>query len=196
MPRPKKGKAKQAPRPKIPIDWNQVDDYLEAGCSGLKIAAILGISPETLYERCLVEKGYLFSVYSCDKKSYGEAKLELQQFQEALGIAKKKGNTQLLLMLGQERLGQGKKKIDTSEMSKDDWRKLIKDIEGDSGVSQNLGSPVENQQSLLDQGQPGQSHQVQTELGATSSMERSSSLQDSSESETAGHNDVFMPNFP
>jgi len=47
-----------------PIDWNLVGEYLEAGCSGAEIAAMLGISAATLYDRCQTDNGLMFSEYS------------------------------------------------------------------------------------------------------------------------------------
>lgn len=57
-------------------------------------------------------------------------------------------------------------------------------------------SGISPQQSVLDKRLSGKSNQVQDELGADSAMERSSSLQDSSEGTSARNNDVFMPPFP
>ena len=39
-------------RPKANIDWNKVDDFLQAQCDGVGIAGILGFHPNTLYEAC------------------------------------------------------------------------------------------------------------------------------------------------
>ena len=37
---------------KVKIDWKQVENLLMAGCSGVEIAASLGIHENTLYKRC------------------------------------------------------------------------------------------------------------------------------------------------
>ena len=45
-------------RPKIEINWKIVDQYLVAGATGTEVAAVLGIHPETLYNKCKKEHKY------------------------------------------------------------------------------------------------------------------------------------------
>lgn len=92
-------------RPKSDIDWKKVEDLLEAGCLGTGIAAYLGISAETLYDRCLIEKGKLFSRFSQEKKEKGDEILRAHQYAKALGLTDKGDNT-LLIWLGKTRLKQ------------------------------------------------------------------------------------------
>jgi len=92
-------------QPKANIDWKKVEDLLMAGCMGTGIAAYLGISPETLYDRCLIEKGKLFSHFSQEKKEKGDEILRAHQYAKALGLTDKGDNT-LLIWLGKTRLKQ------------------------------------------------------------------------------------------
>ncbi len=94
---------------RIPIDWEVVDKYLEAGCLGTEIAAYLGCHPETFYDRCLKEKGVGFSEYLATKRSKGDAILRAKQYELAM-----QGNTTLLIWLGKNRLGQRDKEKDAS----------------------------------------------------------------------------------
>jgi predicted metal-binding transcription factor (methanogenesis marker protein 9) len=88
-------------RPKSDIDWKRVDELLEADCSGAGIAAILGIAPCTLYDRCLKDKGISFSEYSQQKNSKGESLLKEVQYLKAMS-----GDNTLLVWLGKVRLKQ------------------------------------------------------------------------------------------
>jgi hypothetical protein len=103
MPRPKKGEEKQKPRPLIIIDWNRVDQLLQADCSGDEIAAFLGIHHDTLYDRCYSDKGVTWTAYKASKNSHGKALLRAAQYNKAL-----KGSDRLLVHLGEHMLGQVK----------------------------------------------------------------------------------------
>jgi hypothetical protein len=56
-------KAQAKGRPVIPIDWKIVENLLQADCSGVQVAAYIGISEDTLYGRVKKEKGMIFSTY-------------------------------------------------------------------------------------------------------------------------------------
>jgi hypothetical protein len=90
-----------AGRPLTPIDWDVVGEWLMKGCSGVQIAAILGVHHETLYDRCVAEHGVYFSQFSLKYKSKGDSLLHAAQFDAAL-----KGNTSMLIWLGKQRLDQ------------------------------------------------------------------------------------------
>lgn len=90
-----------AGRPKIKIDWKEVDKYLICGCSGAQVAASLGICDDTLFKRCIEEKKMNFSDYSAKKRQKGNALLHATQFQVA-----RSGNTSMLIWLGKQRLEQ------------------------------------------------------------------------------------------
>jgi len=92
-------------RPQADIDWDIVSEYLEAGCSGAEIAAMLGISAATLYDRCQTDNGLMFSEYSQQKKEKGDLILKKVQFESAI---KDKDRT-MLIWLGKQRLGQKEK---------------------------------------------------------------------------------------
>jgi len=99
----KKEEVKKNPqnRPPIPIDWEVVDKFLEADCSGTQVAGLLAIHPDTLYARCAKEKGMPFSEYANTKKAKGDGLIKEKQFAEAL-----KGDKSMLIWLGKQRLGQ------------------------------------------------------------------------------------------
>jgi len=89
----------------IPIDMNEVDDLLIAGCKGTEIAGYFGVHHDTLYDRVLRETGMLFSEYSAKKRSKGEALIRAQQFAKSIGLTKK-GDNMMLIWLGKNRLDQ------------------------------------------------------------------------------------------
>jgi len=100
---PRKPVANPRPRqaPKKIIDWEIVDKYLIAGCSGTEVASTIGVCPDTLYDRCQQENGVIFSEYSQRKKEHGCTLLRSKQLQVAM-----QGNTTMLVWLGKQRLDQ------------------------------------------------------------------------------------------
>ncbi|MBC6988956.1 hypothetical protein [Hymenobacter sp. BT491] len=108
------------------IDWKTVDRLLKAGCTGVQIAARLGIHPETLYDNCKRDHKTDFSAYSAEKKADGETLLLEQQMNLAM-----KGNLGMLIWLGKQRLGQK----DKHEHGGDEDGAPIK-------VTLNLGGPA------------------------------------------------------
>jgi transposase-like protein len=92
-------------RPQADINWELVAEYLEAGCTGTEIAAMLGISAPTLYDRCQTDNGMMFSEFSQEKKQKGDLILKKVQFEAAI---KDKDRT-MLVWLGKQRLGQKEK---------------------------------------------------------------------------------------
>ena len=101
-------------RPKIDIDWERVDELLEADCEGTEIAAHLGIVPDTLYKRCQEDNKLRFSDYLQQKKASGNSILKEAQFKLA-----KEGDKVMLIWLGKQRLGQAEKQ-DLSHTIKDE----------------------------------------------------------------------------
>jgi len=93
-------------RPKANIDWNKVDDFLQAQCDGVGIAGILGIHPNTLYEACKEKYNLSFSEYSAQKKAEGVELLKAKQYQVAM-----EGDKTMLVWLGKQYAGQ-RDKID------------------------------------------------------------------------------------
>jgi len=91
-------------RKKIHIDWADVDMLLQAGCTGVEVAATIGIHPNTLYERCEKENNLGFSEYSATKRASGDRLLKMKQFEIAMS-----GDKTMLVWLGKQRLGQSDK---------------------------------------------------------------------------------------
>jgi hypothetical protein len=92
-------------RPQADINWDLVAEYLEAGCSGAEIASMIGVSAPTLYDRCQIDNGLMFSEYSQQKREKGDSLLRKVQFEAAI---KDKDRT-MLIWLGKQRLGQKEK---------------------------------------------------------------------------------------
>jgi hypothetical protein len=96
-------------RPLKPIDWEEVDSYIQGGCSGPEIAAYIGIDSDTFYSRYEREYGSAFSARRSLRWGAGKAKIKMRQFKSAM-----EGNTVMLKLLGEEWLGQGRKEDSTS----------------------------------------------------------------------------------
>ena len=97
-------------RPKSVIDWKKVNRMLEEGCLGTEVAAYLGVTPETFYDRVKDKFGICFSQYMQEKKSAGDSFLRSKQFQIAL-----EGDKTMLIWLGKQRLKQREPKDNISE---------------------------------------------------------------------------------
>ncbi len=96
----------------IKINWNEVDEYLQAGLNGIEISEMLGIHPDTLYLRCKVEQQTDFSDYKATKRAKGIGKLKIAQYQKALN-----GDTSMLIWLGKNDLNQSdKRNLQTSNL--------------------------------------------------------------------------------
>lgn len=92
-------------RKKIIIDWEEVDECLEAGANGVQVAAILGIHFNTLASKCKTQKKSDFSDYLRQKREKGNSKLLKKQFNSAMD-----GDRGMLIWLGKQRLGQADKR--------------------------------------------------------------------------------------
>ena len=96
------GSIKQAMgRKVIQIDWKKTDQLLEAGCSGVQVAAYFGCHEDTIYHRCQEEHGISFSAYSAMKRARGDSLLLGTQFKIAV-----EGDKTMLVWLGKQRLEQ------------------------------------------------------------------------------------------
>lgn len=73
-----------AGRPKAIIDWKKVDQMLQAACTGIEIAACLGVAPLTLYRACESENKVNFDAYSQAKRAHGDLLLKTAQFKKAV----------------------------------------------------------------------------------------------------------------
>lgn len=88
-------------RPPAIIDWDKVDELLKVGCTGTEIAANIGIHPDTLYKRVVIDKNIpSFSVYSQQKRSVGLNELRKAQHEMALK------NPTMAIWLGKQFLDQ------------------------------------------------------------------------------------------
>jgi AraC-like DNA-binding protein len=90
-------------RPKKEINWEIVEKRMEAGCSGIEIAATLRIEENTFYWRFKEQYGKSFQDYKGNLHSAGDSNIKFTQYMKALS-----GNVPMLTLLGRERLGQGK----------------------------------------------------------------------------------------
>ena len=169
MPRKPKEHKKPPGKPPAPIDWGIVDKLLQSDCSGVQIAGRLGISPQTLYARCEIDNGVVFSAYSAEKKADGDSLLKETQFFEAT-IAK---NTALLIFLGKTRLGQKENNDAIKDLVIHELRAGLKQLSKESG-GQVAGQPIlEAQPSLQDSGQGGELDHPQDEPSSGSNISRS-----------------------
>ena len=113
-------------RNEIIIDWEKVDQFLMAGCTGTEVAAYFGCHPDTLYNKCKEKFQMGFSQYCQQKRSKGDNLLKNAQYKNALG-----GNTSMQIWLGKQRLGQKEPK--NEDVNVLDLRQLalaLKNIEG------------------------------------------------------------------
>ena len=98
-------KKSKAGRKKISIDWEKVDNYLMSGSNGVQVAAMLGISFDTLSRRTKDEKNADFAEYLQQKRQEGNDVLFGLQYELA-----KSGDRGMLIWLGKNRLDQSDKK--------------------------------------------------------------------------------------
>lgn len=89
-------------RPQKPIDWELVDELLEAGCLGTEIAPYFDMHHETFYRRVQEKYGISFTEYSSEKRSIGDSLIRKVQFDKAV----KDKDTSMLIFLGKVRLEQ------------------------------------------------------------------------------------------
>ncbi len=90
-------------RPLKPIDWDYVDELIEAGANGMQIAGACKMHHNTFYERFQIEKGTAFTEYRSSREPGGQAVVLYEQMKSV-----RKGNVQMLIHLGKERCGQTK----------------------------------------------------------------------------------------
>jgi hypothetical protein len=109
-------KRKTAGRPEAIIDWNKVTKYLQAQCDSVGIAGLLGISVDTLYNRCKRDNNLDYSAFAAQKKSEGKELLRGKQYSVAM-----EGDKTMLVWLGKQYLMQS----DKQELTGKDGEKLI-----------------------------------------------------------------------
>jgi len=92
---------KEDGRPLIPIDWPMVDEMLRHQCTGVEVAARLGMHPETFYNRIEKERGIGFTEYAQEKRSQGVTLLREKQLEVAMS-----GDKTMLIWLGKQYVNQ------------------------------------------------------------------------------------------
>jgi hypothetical protein len=108
-----------AGRPKAIIDWEYVGKMLEAGGFATGIAATIGCTEDTLYNRCKTDLKMDFSAFSQQKKAKGDEQLRVKQFKTAM--SDRQGSVTMQIWLGKQRLNQS----DKSEITGKDGKDLI-----------------------------------------------------------------------
>ena len=96
-----KNLSKRIGRPRIEIDWEQVDRMCGLHCTGEEQASVLGIDYDTLNRACKREHKKSFAEYFKQKSASGKMSLRRKQYTSAMS-----GNTTLLIWLGKNWLGQ------------------------------------------------------------------------------------------
>lgn len=101
-------------RPKIEIDFAEMEKLCAYQASREEIAAWFNISTDTLETRVKDEYGVIFSEFFARFKGVGKLSLRRKQFQEAM-----KGNTTLLVHLGKNHLDQfDRQKVESDNTNK------------------------------------------------------------------------------
>ena len=151
-------------RPEKVIDWDILDELLEAGNNGVDCAHFFHMNHHTLYDKVKAKYGMGFTEYLQSKHSDGKAKILRAQYRKALD-SDSPGNVQLLLHLGKVRCGQR----DTEEKEQDTLLKELKDMIADAKdnrevprVNEACRSNLEAEQSILYQGHTRETDQVST----------------------------------
>lgn len=101
--------AKKMGRPLLQIDWKLVEKRMEAGCTGIEIAACLHCDQDTFYRKVQEQYGKTFTALAGEFYSQGDANIRAMQYAKAMN-----GNINMLFFLGKERLGQGKEEVKVS----------------------------------------------------------------------------------
>ena len=101
-------KKRKAGRPEAIINWDVVASYLRAQCDTVGIAGIIGICPDTLYNRCKKDNNLDYSAFVEQKKAEGKEMLRAKQFTTALGNIKENisPNVSMQIWLGKQYLEQ------------------------------------------------------------------------------------------
>ena len=93
-----------AGRPRIQIDWEELDKLCGIQATEVEIAQWFGCTVDTIENACKRDKGVNFSEYFEQKRVPGKISLRRKQFQIAMD-----GNVTMLIWLGKQYLGQADK---------------------------------------------------------------------------------------
>jgi len=97
MPKKKMG------RPLKPIKWDQVETLCKIQCTQEEICAVIGVSDETLNNRCKKEQGVTFLEFFKQKRNGGKSSLRRRQWNMS------ENNPTMAIWLGKQYLGQSDK---------------------------------------------------------------------------------------
>ena len=126
-------------RPKIEINWEQVNQMCGIQCTGEEIASVLGVSYDTLQRRCEEEHNMGFAEYFRLKGAAGKASLRRKQYQTAMD-----GNVTMLIWLGKTWLNQADRidhlSSDASMSSPKTIRLIAKEVPVDAEFEEYEGS--------------------------------------------------------
>jgi hypothetical protein len=90
-----------AGRPKIEIDWQQLDKLCALQCTRAEVACFFECSEDTIDRRIQEEKGINFAAYFEQKKGTGKIALRRKQYETAMA-----GSVPMLIFLGKQWLDQ------------------------------------------------------------------------------------------
>lgn len=93
-----------AGRPRIEVNWEDVDKLCAIQCTEEEIAQFLRISVDTLALRCQEDHGMNFPEYFAQKRGVGKVSLRRSQWKLA-----QEGNPTMNIWLGKQYLGQSDK---------------------------------------------------------------------------------------
>ena len=118
-------------RPKIEVNFAEVDKLCQIQCTGEEIASFFGISYDTLERRCKEQFKVSLAEYIKEKSAKGKSSLRRLQWKAAMS-----GNVTMLIWLGKQYLGQSDKTnyVDESNYNnnKEALRdKLVKELKSD-----------------------------------------------------------------
>lgn len=91
-------------RPRVKIDWEQMDKLCAMQCLLTEIAAYFRCSIDSIERACKREHRVRFAEYYAEKSAAGHIALRRVQMQTAL-----KGNVQMQIWLGKQQLNQSEK---------------------------------------------------------------------------------------
>lgn len=89
-------------RPRIEVDWKQIDGLLKIQCTGEEIASFIDVDYDTINARCKDDKKMPFSDYSKQKRFGGKPSLRRAQWM----LAVEDKNPTMLIWLGKQMLDQ------------------------------------------------------------------------------------------
>lgn len=118
-------------RPKIEVDFSEVDKLCQIQCTGEEIASFFEVSYDTLERRCKEKFKVSLAEYIKEKSAKGKSSLRRLQWKAAMN-----GNVTMLIWLGKQYLGQADKTnyVDESNYNnnKEALRdKLVKELKSD-----------------------------------------------------------------